>query len=453
MKRVITYGTFDLLHEGHLNILKRAKALGDYLIVGVTSEQYDFERGKLNVQESVVQRIENVKKTGLADQIIVEERMGQKIEDIQKYDIDTFVIGSDWNNKFDYLKEYCDVVYLPRTPGVSSTTMRAQNKGIVRCGLIGCGRIARRFVAESKYVSGLEVSAVYGIYEEELKKFKEDLEIANTYTDLEEFYKNVDMVYIATPHVLHYSYAKNSLMHGKHVLCEKPLTLSSKEAKELCELAKEKKCILFEAIKTAYCPGFQTLIAAVKSGVIGSVKEISATFTKLVTDKSLREYNPELGGGAFNELASYPLIGIVKLLGHDYKNIAFTTCLDKETGVDIFTIAHLTYKNCLATCRVGMGVKHEGEMIIAGTKGYIYVPAPWWKTSYFEARFENQNSTIKYYNSFEGDGLRYEIADFLHAIYTGHKTHKLSDADSVAIANVFERFKESLKNDTATILD
>ena len=111
MKKIITYGTFDLLHQGHINILQRAKAMGDYLIVGVTSENYDEQRGKLNVMQSLVERIENVRKTGLADQIIVEEYLGQKIQDIQKYDVDTFVIGSDWTGKFDYLKEYDFIIY------------------------------------------------------------------------------------------------------------------------------------------------------------------------------------------------------------------------------------------------------------------------------------------------------------------------------------------------------
>ncbi|WP_292883327.1 adenylyltransferase/cytidyltransferase family protein, partial [Methanobrevibacter sp. UBA188] len=121
--KVITYGTFDLFHEGHYNILKRAKDLGDYLIVGVTSEHYDKGRGKLNVSQSLVERIDNVKNSGLADEIIVEEYDGQKIEDIKKYDIDKFVIGSDWLGKFDYLNEYCEVVYLERTKGVSSTQL------------------------------------------------------------------------------------------------------------------------------------------------------------------------------------------------------------------------------------------------------------------------------------------------------------------------------------------
>ena len=104
MKKVITYGSFDLFHEGHYNLLKRAKALGDYLIVGVTTEQYDEARGKLNVVDSLIDRIDNVRKTGFADLIIVEDHVGQKIEDIQKYNVDIFTVGSDWIGAFDYLK-------------------------------------------------------------------------------------------------------------------------------------------------------------------------------------------------------------------------------------------------------------------------------------------------------------------------------------------------------------
>ena len=124
MKKVITYGTFDLFHEGHYNLLKKAKKLGDYLIVGVTTENFDEVRGKVNVVDSIIERIDNVRKTGFADMIIVEDHEGQKIEDIQKYDVDIFTVGSDWVGTFDYLEAFCKVIYLDRTPGISSTFLR-----------------------------------------------------------------------------------------------------------------------------------------------------------------------------------------------------------------------------------------------------------------------------------------------------------------------------------------
>ena len=119
MKKVITYGSFDLFHEGHYNLLKRAKALGDYLIVGVTTEQYDESRGKLNIVDSLDKRIENVRQTGFADEIIVEDHPGQKVEDVQKYGIDIFTVGSDWTGAFDHMKQFCEVVYLERMTGFS----------------------------------------------------------------------------------------------------------------------------------------------------------------------------------------------------------------------------------------------------------------------------------------------------------------------------------------------
>lgn len=123
MKKVITYGTFDLFHVGHLNILKRAKELGDYLIVAVSSDSFNTTKGKKcvipdNERMSIVEAIKYV------DEVISENSWEQKIDDIQKYDIDVFVMGDDWKGKFDFLKEYCDVVYLPRTEGISSTKIK-----------------------------------------------------------------------------------------------------------------------------------------------------------------------------------------------------------------------------------------------------------------------------------------------------------------------------------------
>ena len=128
MVKVITYGTFDLLHYGHVRLLERAKALGDYLIVGVTAEDFDKSRGKINVQQSLMERVDAVRATGLADEIVIEEYEGQKIDDIRRYGVDIFAIGSDWKGKFDFLKDYCEVIYLPRTEGISTTEIKQEIK-------------------------------------------------------------------------------------------------------------------------------------------------------------------------------------------------------------------------------------------------------------------------------------------------------------------------------------
>jgi glycerol-3-phosphate cytidylyltransferase len=448
MKKVITYGTFDLLHEGHINLLKRAKALGDYLIVGVTTENYDRGRGKLNVQKSTLERIEDVKKTGFADEIIIEEYEGQKIEDIQKYNIDIFAIGSDWKGKFDYLKEYCQVVYLERTKGISSTQLRGEIHKIINLGVIGSGRIANRFIPESKFVSGINVSGVYNPVLEYAKQFAEKHELSFFTDNFDEFISKVDAVYIASPHLTHGEYIRKSLQNRKHVLCEKPLVLSSKEALELYELANERNLILMEGIKTAYAPAFQQLMAIVKSGAIGTIKDIDASFTKL-TSGPLRELSSQQAGGSVTELSSYPLLPIIKLLGANFKNMVFFSHNNNE-GVDLFTRGILLYENAVATFKVGLGVKTEGELIISGTKGYAYVPAPWWKTEYFELRYEDLNNTRKYFYKFEGDGLRYEINEFVSLINNpGRNYLKLNKEESIAIINVIENFKQG--NQVVTI--
>ena len=160
MKKVITYGTYDFLHYGHVKLLERAKALGDYLIVGVTSEDFDRKRGKINVRQSLAERINNVRRTGLADEIIVEEYIGQKIDDIKRYGIDTFVLGSDWEGKFDYLKEYCNVVYLPRTEGISSTQIRCEQHEI-KMGVVGDDiDFLNKYCLEDNYVNGIKIIVI-----------------------------------------------------------------------------------------------------------------------------------------------------------------------------------------------------------------------------------------------------------------------------------------------------
>ena len=438
MVKVITYGTFDLFHEGHYRLLERAKALGDYLIVGVTTENFDQARGKLNVIDPLTVRIENVRKTGFADEVIIEEAGGQKFNDIKKYSIDIFTVGSDWTGAFDYLKDYCRVVYLERTKNISSTMLREKRRSIQRLGIIGTGRIARRFLPESKAVSGINPQGVYNPHWESAVRFAQDTDMA-AYRSMEEFCDNADIVYIASPHETHYAYIKTALEHRKHVLCEKPMVLQKVQAEELFALAHEKNCILLEGIKTAYAPGFQKLLGIAGSGHIGSIRHIEACFTKLEKPNS-RELTDEKYGGSFLELGSYVLLPILKIFGVEYDTIDFDSIND-EKGLDLFTRVTLRYPYGLATAICGLGVKSEGHLIIAGTKGYIIVQAPWWKTSYFEVHYEDASETQRYAETFLGEGLRYEAADLLSRIDgTAKGDYKLTRGESIALAGIMEEF-------------
>ena len=444
MVKVITYGTYDLFHEGHYRLLQRAKALGDYLIVGVTTESFDKARGKLGVIDSLMTRIENVRKTGFADEIIIEESVGQKFSDIKKYNIDIFTVGSDWVGKFDYLKDYCKVVYLERTKNISSTMLREQKRHIQSIGIIGTGRIANRFIKEARSVSGVNVQSVYNPHPNSVAAFAEKWDI-NPYSDLEEFYKGIDFVYIASPHETHYEYIKTSLEHGKNVLCEKPMTLKKSEAEEVFAIAKENNLILMEGIKTAYCPGFHRLLGVAHSGKIGSIRNVEACFTKLENPKHRELVDTEYGG-SFLEMGSYVILPIFKLFGENYTDLKFDT-IKGENGLDLFTRASFTFPTGLATATVGLGVKSEGRLLISGTKGYILVAAPWWKTTYFEVHYEDPNEVEKYSETFLGDGLRYEINDFLLQLTDrGRNDFKLTKSESISMAGAMEKFLKEERN-------
>ena len=391
--------------------------------------------------DSLMTRIENVKKSGFADEIIIEESQGQKVNDIKRFRIDIFAIGSDWTGFFDYLNDYCKVVYLERTKNISSTMLREKNSLIHRIGIIGTGRIAERFIPEAKLVSGVNTQGVYNPHTESTLRFADKWEIS-PYGEIEEFFDAIDMVYIASPHETHYGYIKAALEHGKHVLCEKPMVLKKKQAEELFSYAREKNLVLFEGIKTAYCPGFHKLLGFAGSGTVGNIRNVEACFTKLEKPES-RELTDRVYGGSFMELGSYVMLPILKLFGKDFEDIRFDT-IKGDNGLDIFTKVSLRYQTGIATATCGLGVKSEGRLLISGTKGYIVAEAPWWKTTYFEVHYENPGEVEKYSERFLGDGLRYEISDFLSMINgNGNNEFKLTRGESVALAGMMERFMEA----------
>ncbi len=171
--------------------------------------------------------------------------------------------------------------------------------------------------------------------------------------------EHVDAVYIASPHGTHEALAHQAIDAGVHVLCEKPLCLSSSAADGLFRHAESGGVVLLEAIKTAFAPGFQRMIAIARMGEIGTIRSVDATFTKLVA--SGREYDP-VEGGSISELASYPLVAILKALGCEYSGMRAVSLQPDGSPVDAFARIDLYYPHAVASARVGIGVKAEGEI-------------------------------------------------------------------------------------------
>lgn len=434
MKKVITYGTYDLLHYGHIRLLERAKALGDYLIVGVTAEGFDMARGKINVQQSLMERMEAVKATGIADEVIVEEYEGQKIDDIIRYDVEIFAIGSDWKGKFDYLNEYCQVVYLERTEGVSSTELRSHGNAL-RFGIVGDENeltLLEKFEKESHFVNGVEIEAICVPQTNVLPENLQNLPVVTD--DYVTLIGNVDAVYILSKLDNHYEQIKYALEKGKHVLCESPVTKSLKELDDLSYIAKQKGLILMDAIRTAFSTAYYRMLLLIKSGSIGDVVSVDSSCS------SLRERMADTIGSLYT-WGPNALLPVFQILGTNYRGKQIQSLMSNEgNSSDLFTKISFVYPHAVASVKVGLGVKTEGELVVSGKSGYVYVPAPWWKMDYFEIRREDPAQNKRYFYQLDGEGIRYEIVSFLKAIRKGNVLTYISGPISHAIVREMEDF-------------
>lgn len=439
MKKVITYGTYDLFHYGHRRLLERAKALGDYLIVGVTADGFDQARGKINVQQSLMERIEAVKATGLADEIVVEEYEGQKIDDIKRFDIDIFTVGSDWKGHFDYLKEFCEVVYLDRTQGVSSTEIRSEERTL-RIGLVGELPALDKFRKECEYVNGATISGVYSL---DNRLLSPELKALPNFVDFQQLLDASDAVFIYSNSTYHFEQALQALNNNKHVLCESPLALSVKQWDELKQVAKDHNVVLMDSIKTAYSTAYYRLLLLVKSGIIGEVVTVDSICTSQSKLQMSKEENFPYIWNSMSEWGSTALLPIFQLMGTDYKDKIITSRIQEGSGdFDLFTKIAFIYPHGVASIKIGQGVKSEGELIVSGTKGYIYVAAPWWKTDYFEVRYENPADNKRYFYQLEGEGIRYEIVSFIKNIQRGLDYKYIDDNISKAIVQIMQDFND-----------
>lgn len=429
MKKVITYGTFDLFHQGHYNILKRAKEQGDYLIVGVTSESYDIERGKLSVVDSLTTRINNVMNTGFVDEVIIEEYLGQKIRDIIKYDIDVFVIGDDWRGKFDHLEQYCKVVYLERTKNISSTQIREKSSNIFRMGIITDSEYDNDVVEETKYVSGLHVESVLVESRHIGRKFCEKYSIDRYYTDIDEFMDGLDIVIVSVEQHRRADYVRKALDYGKHVIVDAPLTKDIKEMEELLNKAHEKGLALIENITTVYLRAFTQLLWMVQGDIVGTVRSVKCSMS---SDSFKNKVS-------YDDMETLGVAMLVKLLGTDFDDI-INVKAQNDDGSIRYANLFFTKGDSVGNIEIGMDIEFEDKLVIVGDNATVVVNDDWWNTGYFEVKEYAEKFVKKYSYNFEGTGFRYILQELLIMLRDNrNECTRLFPNESLAIIDIINR--------------
>ncbi len=330
------------------------------------------------------------------------------------------------------MNEYCQVIYLPRTEGVSSTQLRS-NKPVV-IGTVGSDPSMTKLIKTAAAVDGVEMGKVF--LDEEY--FGNRKSFTTVYDSYDKMLDKVDAIYVATRPEKRYDFIKRAIEKGKHVISNSPMALSAEKYDELTATAHRNKTVLFDSIKTAYMLAFSRMILLVKGGLIGDVKSIDVTCTSLENYDWLVKTKYF---SSFTDWGAIALLPIFKLLGLGYKKVSFSSLGDDNLD-DIFTKVNMEYDGAIATISTGLGVKSEGDLRISGTKGYIYVPAPWWKSEYFEARFEDASNNKPYYYKSDNEGLSMELVHFARCIRSGDGNFYVESEISRAVADVMELYNE-----------
>ena len=315
-------------------------------------------------------------------------------------------------------------IFRPRVY-TSNDKRRRKRMRKIRIGILGTGSIVRRVMADFKTGENYELTAFASRSLDRAKEFCARYGAKYAYGSYEELADSpfVDLVYVASPHNFHKIHTLMMLRGGKHVICEMPFTQTMQEAEELYDIARRSNLVLLPALKTAYCPSFIQLIDIVESGEIGQLIDVTATVTQLLPPQTSLEFSNE----RLLENSTYVLLAAFKLFGPQYKKVHVHTVYEQRDDLvtesqapigtkAIYSHIILEYGDRTASLKTGVGVKSEGSLVISGTKGYVYIPAPWWKTDYFEVRYENQNDNKKYFFPYESSGLRYEIEAFRNAV-------------------------------------
>ena len=259
----------------------------------------------------------------------------------------------------------------------------------------------------------------------------------------DELLEKVDAVYIVSKPEKHYIDTKKALLAGKHVLCESPIALKETDCEELYSIAEEHGLVLMDAIKTAYSTAYERLVLLAKTGKIGKVVSVDAVCTSLRDGISIAGTDLTQKWNSMCGWAPAALLPVFQILGTEYRKKVITTkFLDEAANMDAFTKIDFTYGDAVASIKVAKAAKSEGELIVTGTKGYIYVPAPWWKTDYFEVRYENAEDNQRFFYQLDGEGIRYEIVAFAKSVEVKKPMNYVEKGVSKSIAKIIESFND-----------
>lgn len=413
MKKVITYGTFDMFHEGHYNILKRAKSYGDYLIVAVTGESYDIGRGKLSVRDSLATRMDNVRASGFADEIIVEEYLGQKISDIIKYGVDAFVIGDDWKGKFDHLSEYCEMIYLPRTEGISSTQIREETFDKHHIGIVADRCDDNTLVSDAPRVAGFDVTCVFSEVPGLPEEFGEKYGLSGRYSDFDEFLKTVDIVFVNTSLADRYRFIKTALLAGKHVISDVPFTIDLEQEKELLDLSEKNGLMLMHNLKNLHTQVFIQLLWMAKAGLIGDIYRIDCSASK--NDRRITQ--------RFYELAASALSTVLNIMGTEYTNIAKRVIRENDS-IEYMSMT-ISYPGTEVIINIGNKIRVGNKIEIVGSKGTIALGNNWWRADSFELLPVEEEEKKVFRVNYDGNGFKFLIKDMAIMMKEGRTEYRL----------------------------
>jgi len=313
-------------------------------------------------------------------------------------------------------------------------------------GIYGAGVIASKFATDFKKVKGAKIIAAYGRKESRAIEFCSTYGIDKWYSDEEAFFNDpeIDVIYVSTPHALHAEVAIKALRAGKHVLCEKPFTLNSKQSKEVFEVAQVENRFVMEALWTLFLPAIQKAFTWVLDGKIGEVKSIEANFGFSGDhDPAGRLLNPKLGGGALLDVGIYPVL-MANRLTHSVPEQVKAMAHMTETGVDGSVFVTCQYPNgVLASLNASIEMDMVNSLYIYGSKGHIEIPSFWMADEVVCTLESGKETFIASEN--EKQGYHYEAQAVCDAINHGDLTHPcVKPSFTIALIETLDRIRKDI---------